>query len=52
LKGGFEVGEKTIGLELDVPFVFRICKNQALGVNEKEVAAWVAKAKAGEVSVS
>jgi hypothetical protein len=52
LKGGFEVGEKTIGLELDVPFVFRIFKNQALGVIEKEVAAWVAKAKAGEVSVS
>jgi hypothetical protein len=49
LKGGFEITEKVIGLELDVPFIFRIFKNQALGVIEKEVRAWVAKAKAGEL---
>lgn len=49
LKGAFEVREKAIGLELDVPFVFRVFKNQALGVIEKEVRAWVAKAKAGEL---
>jgi Putative polyhydroxyalkanoic acid system protein (PHA_gran_rgn) len=49
LKGGFEISDKAIGLELDVPFVFRVFKNRALGVIEKEVIGWVAKAKAGEL---
>ena len=50
LHGGFEVGERAIGLELDVPFIFRIFKKQALDVIEKEVAVWIAKAKAGELT--
>ena len=49
LKGGFEVQEKAIGLELDVPFIFRVFKSRALDVIEKEVRGWVAKAKAGEL---
>jgi hypothetical protein len=51
LKGGFEVTDSTIELELDVPFVLRIFKNQALSVIEKEVLLWVSKAKAGEITV-
>ena len=49
LNGGFEVGERSIGLELDVPFIFRIFRKQALDVIEKEVAIWIGKAKAGEL---
>ena len=49
LSGGFEITEKSIGMELDVPFVFSIFKNQAMSVIEKEVAAWVIKAKRGEL---
>ena len=49
LNGGFEINDRTIGLELDVPFVFALFKNQAMGVIEKEVAAWVAKAKEGKL---
>lgn len=49
LKGGFEILDKAIGLELDVPFVFRVFKSRALGVIEKEVSEWVARAKAGEL---
>ena len=49
LAGGFAIRDRAIELDLDVPFVLRVFKNQALKVIEKEVAAWVAKAKAGEL---
>jgi hypothetical protein len=49
LKGEFGITPKVIELELDVPFVFRIFKNKALEVIEREVTQWVAKAKAGEI---
>lgn len=49
LKGAFGITAKFIELELDVPFVFRIFKNKALEVIEREVVKWVAKAKAGEI---
>lgn len=49
LKGGFEILDKAIGLELDVPFVFRVFKKKALDVIEEEVSEWVAKAKAGQL---
>jgi hypothetical protein len=49
LKGSIEIEPKTINMELDVPFVFRIFKNQALKVIEGEIRKWVDKAKAGEI---
>ncbi|MCU0690840.1 MAG: polyhydroxyalkanoic acid system family protein [Polyangiaceae bacterium] len=47
LRGGIRIRPKAIELELDVPFLFRVFKKQALGVIEGEISAWVARAKAG-----
>ena len=49
LKGSIDVGEKDIGLDLDVPFLLRPFKGQALQVIEEEIQRWIAKSKAGEI---
>ncbi|HTM44260.1 MAG TPA: polyhydroxyalkanoic acid system family protein [Polyangiaceae bacterium] len=49
LKGDIEVTEKTIDLELDVPFLLRPFKSMALGVIEEEIKTWIGKAKAGQI---
>ena len=49
LNGGIEVGEREIGMTLDVPFLLRPFKGKALGVIEEEIRRWVDKAKAGEI---
>jgi hypothetical protein len=47
LSGALEVLEKTIEMDLDVPFMLRPFKNQALGVIEGEIQDWIKKAKTG-----
>ncbi|HET9959757.1 MAG TPA: polyhydroxyalkanoic acid system family protein [Polyangiaceae bacterium] len=47
LKGALEVSERTIEMELDVPFLLRPFKGQALAVIESEINEWIAKAKSG-----
>jgi hypothetical protein len=49
LKGALDVGEKGIDLDLDVPFLLRPFKGQALQVIEEEIRRWIAKSKAGEI---
>jgi hypothetical protein len=49
LSGGISVRPRTIDLELDVPFIFRLFKSRALDVIEREVRYWIGKAKAGEL---
>ena len=49
VKGSFEITPSKILLDLDVPFVFRIFKNQAVGVIDQEVSKWISKAKAGQL---
>ena len=49
LNGSLEVNEKDIALDLDVPFLLRPFKGQALKVIEEEIRAWIAKSKAGQV---
>jgi hypothetical protein len=49
LSGSIGILPRAIELELDVPFVFRLFKNKAVEVIEREVRAWLAKAKAGEL---
>jgi hypothetical protein len=49
LNGSMEVTDHSIDMELDVPFLLRPFKGKALGVIEKEIQAWVRKAKAGEL---
>jgi len=46
LSGSLEVLEKSIDLDIDVPFLLRPFKSQALGVIEGEINAWIKKAKA------
>jgi len=50
LSGSLGIVPKAIELELDVPFVFRLFKNKAVEVIEREVRVWIAKAKAGELA--
>ena len=49
LKGALDVGEQGIDLDLDVPFLLRPFKGQALQVIEEEIRRWIAKSKAGEI---
>jgi hypothetical protein len=46
LSGTVEVKDKTIDLDLDVPFLLRPFQGQAIGVIETEIKAWLAKEKA------
>jgi len=49
LSGALEVQAKTIDLDMDVPFLLRPFKNQALSVIEGEIREWIDKARAGQV---
>jgi Putative polyhydroxyalkanoic acid system protein (PHA_gran_rgn) len=46
LKGGVEVKDKSIELELDVPFLLKPFQGQAISVIEGEIKEWLAKEKA------
>ena len=49
LSGIMDIEEKSIGVDLDVPFLLRPFKNIALEVIDREVRLWVDKARAGEL---
>lgn len=49
LNGALEVNEKDIALDLDVPFLLRPFKGQALKVIEEEIRTWIDKSKAGQI---
>lgn len=49
LSGDLEVLDRSIEMDLDVPFVLRPFKGQALNVIETEIKEWIAKAKTGAV---
>lgn len=49
LTGAMEVTPATIDMELDVPFLFRPFRGTAMAMIEKEINAWIAKARAGEI---
>ena len=49
LSGSIEVLAKTIDLDMDVPFLLRPFKNQALSVIEGEIREWIVKARAGQI---
>ncbi|HEY4159090.1 MAG TPA: polyhydroxyalkanoic acid system family protein [Polyangiaceae bacterium] len=48
LGGTLEVLERSIDMDVDVPFLLRPFKSQALGVIEGEIGDWIKKAKNGE----
>jgi putative polyhydroxyalkanoic acid system protein len=45
ISGSLEVLEKSIDLDMEVPFLLRPFKSQALGVIEGEINDWIRKAK-------
>jgi hypothetical protein len=49
LSGSMEVLANSIEMDLDVPFLFRPFKGQALSIIEGEIKDWIAKAKKGDV---
>ena len=49
LKGTLDLEPKGIGLELNVPFLFRPFQKKAIDVIEREIRSWVEKAEAGEL---
>ncbi len=44
--GSLEVLDRSIDMDIDVPFLLRPFKSQALGVIEGEINEWIKKAKA------
>lgn len=50
LDGKIEVRDKEIALSMDVPFLLRPFKARALEIIEREIGAWMNRAKAGEFS--
>ncbi len=49
LSGSLEVLAHSIDLDLEVPFLLRPFKSQAIGVIESEIRVWIDKARAGSV---
>ena len=49
LDGALEIKEQAIGMELDVPLLFRPFRKKALEIIEREVVEWIEKAKRGEL---
>jgi hypothetical protein len=49
LKGALDLEPGQIVLDLDVPFVLRVFRKQAVDVIDREIQKWVGKARAGEI---
>ncbi len=49
LKGEIDVSAECIEMDLDVPLMLRIFKDKAIRAIDREVRAWIEKAKAGEL---
>lgn len=49
LAGSMAIAERTITLDLDVPFLLRVFQKRAIEVIDREVRAWIARAKNGEL---
>ena len=49
LQGALAVTDRTIDMELSVPFLFRPFQGVALRMIEQEINEWLAKARAGEI---
>jgi hypothetical protein len=49
LKGVLEIKDKSIDMDLDVPFLLRPFKDKALAAVDREIGGWIDKARRGEV---
>jgi uncharacterized glyoxalase superfamily protein PhnB len=50
VSGELAVGPRAVDLDLSVPFLLKPFQSLAVEVVDREVKAWIAKAKAGEVA--
>jgi hypothetical protein len=49
LGGEMVIAEKSISLDLDVPFLFRPFQKKAIEVIDREVKVWIEKARNGQI---
>lgn len=49
LGGEMLIAEKSISLDLDVPFLFRPFQKKAIEVIDREVNVWIQKARQGQI---
>ena len=49
LKGAVEVKDKSIEIDMDVPFVLKPFQHKAVSVIEREIKEWIEKAKQGRI---
>ncbi len=49
LGGAMVIAEKSISLDLDVPFLFRPFQKKAIEVIDREVKIWIEKARSGQI---
>jgi hypothetical protein len=49
LRGALDIEPGGIGLELEVPFIFRPFKKIAISKIEGEIRTWIGKAERGEI---
>jgi len=49
LNGSVGVAERSIDLDLDVPFLLKPFQGKAIDVIEREIKEWIGKAERGEI---
>jgi hypothetical protein len=49
LGGAMVIAERSISLDLDVPFLFRPFQKKAIEVIDREVKVWIQKARNGQI---
>lgn len=49
LEGTIDLNDKTIDLELDVPFLMKPFQGKAMDIIQKEITKWLGKAERGEL---
>jgi Putative polyhydroxyalkanoic acid system protein (PHA_gran_rgn) len=52
LQGSIGIRPRSIDVDLDVPLVFRLFRNKAIEVIEREVRVWIGRAKAGQLTAA
>ena len=50
LKGSFEILDKSIEMDMEVPLLMRPFKSKAIAVVEEKIRDWIGKAKDGQLS--
>ncbi|MFZ9889016.1 MAG: polyhydroxyalkanoic acid system family protein [Myxococcota bacterium] len=49
MKGNFRLKEGAIDVDMDVPLLFKVFQKKAIEVVEREIRAWIDRARKGEL---